>query len=87
MTNETDQPTTQATDGIEETTEQPKAVLAQVALMPDGQLSLQLAEAVTDKILFCMETSRLFIGLALKLHHTKKQIVIPPPGMKIPRVK
>lgn len=76
-----------AEEGTELNDTQPTAVLAQVAVMPDGQLTVALAEQVSDKVAFCLEVARMFLHVAGQQHVAEKSkqtgIVVAPPGMRV----
>ena len=67
---------------------QPTAVLAQVGVMPDGNLQVAVAQEVTNRVAFCMEVGRMFSQLASQEYIAEKagkgpKIVVAPPGMRV----
>jgi predicted transcriptional regulator len=74
---------------VEEPSEvQPTAVLAQVGVMPDGNLQVAVAQEVTERVAFCLEVSRQFLLLAGQQYAAEKtkkgpEIVVAPPGMRV----
>lgn len=67
---------------------QPTAVLAQVGVMPDGNLQVAVAQEVTERVAFCLEVSRQFLLLAGQQYAAEKakkgpEIVVAPPGMRV----
>ena len=67
---------------------QPTAVLAQVGVMPDGNLQVAVAQEVTDRVAFCMEVGRMFSQLASQEYIAEKankgpKILTVPPGTRV----
>ena len=88
--NEKPEPSTEPTTepSTEPSEVQPTAVLAQVGVMPDGNLQVAVAQEVTNRVPFCMEVSRMFSQLASQEYIAEKankgsKIVVAPPGMRV----